>query len=378
MSNTVAAMRIWGGIAWGLVWLSLAAAGCDRQPPPGSVAAAESGAATADDDSAVRAPAEHDREGLLVAVLPLGASPVIDGDTIRVEGLDDAVRLLSIDTEETFHGKADRAAAAKDFQAYLRRKRGDSPRPVKAGTPMGEEAKRFTQAFFEDVELVRLERDHKKEIRGHYGRLLAHAIVQKEGRWVPYNLECVRAGMSPYFTKYGYSNRFHKDFAAAEAEARDAQRGIWNPAAQGYGDYEERRAWWNARAEFIRAFEHEASGRDDYIELSHWDAEARLEEALGREVAVLSTIDRIRHFKTLVKVELAAPDEARFPVIFFDKDVFRRSAIERYDKEPVVVRGEVERYQKGSYSTLQIVVRDAAQVTLPTLPEPRSGRLATD
>lgn len=378
MRNTVGVMRMWGGIGWGLLWLGLASAGCDRQSTTGSVAAAESGEATADDDSSPQPPTEHEREGLLVGVLPLGASSVIDGDTIRVKGLDAAVRLLSIDTEETFRGHAERSAAAKDFREYLRRKRGDSPRPVKPGTPMGEEAKRFAEAFFEDVDLVRLERDHKKEIRGHYGRLLAYAIVQKEGRWVPYNVECVRAGMSPYFTKYGYSNRFHKDFAAAETEAREAQRGIWNPAAQGYGDYEERRVWWNARADFIRAFEHEASGRDDYIQLSRWDAEARLEEALGRDVTVLSTIVRIKHFKKVVKVELAAPDEARFPVIFFDKDVFVRSGIGDYDKEPIMVRGKVERYEKGSYSTLQIVVRDAAQVTLPTLPEPRSSRLTTD
>jgi endonuclease YncB( thermonuclease family) len=360
------------------LWLGLAAVGCDQQTATGSVAAAESGTSTADDDSVLRTSAEHEREGLLVAVLPLGASPVIDGDTIRVKGLERSVRLLSIDTEETFHGNADRAAAAKDFEAYLRRKRGDSPRPVKTGTPMGEEAKRFARAFFEDVDMVRLERDHAKEIRGHYGRLLAHAIVQKEGRWVPYNLECVRAGMSPYFTKYGYSNRFHKDFVAAEVEAREAKRGIWNPATKSYGDYEERRAWWNARADFIRAFEHEASGRDDYIQLSHWDAEAKLEEALGQEVTVLSTIDRIKHFKTLIKVDLAAPDEARFPVVFFDKDVFRRSGIGDYDKEPVMVRGTVERYEKGRYSTLQIVVRNADQLTLPTLPEPRSARFATD
>ncbi len=375
-------MGSWGSIGWVLVLLSLLGAGCDRQTTSGSVAAAESEvgapADSADDGSEKIDSDAHEREGLLIGEFALSHAPVIDGDTIRVEGLDRAVRLLSIDTEETFHGKAERAAAAKDFRSYLHRTRGDSPRPVKAGTPMGEEAKRFAKSFFEGVELVRLERDDPKEIRGHYGRLLAHAIVQKEGRWVRYNLECVRAGMSPYFTKYGYSNRFHKDFAAAETEAREARRGIWNPDSKSYDDYDERRAWWNARAEFILAFEHEASGRDDYIELSHWDAGMQLEEALGREVTVLATVERIRRFDRLVRVELAAPNQARFPVIFFDRDVFRRSGIADYAKEPVMVRGKVERYEKGSYRTLQIVVRDPEQVTLPTLPAPRAARLGMD
>ena len=375
-------MGSWGGIGWMLVWLSLVGVGCDRQTTSGSVAAAESevGSPTdsAEDGSEENDPVAHEREGLLIGEFALSRAPVIDGDTIRVKGLDRAVRLLSIDTEETFHGNGERSAAAKDFRSYLQRKRGDSPRPVNTGTPMGEEAKAFAKSFFEGVELVRLERDDPKEIRGHYGRLLAHAIVQKEGRWVRYNLECVRAGMSPYFTKYGYSNRFHKDFAAAETEAREAQRGIWNAESQSYGDYDERRAWWNARADFILAFDHEASGRDDYIKLSHWDAEMQLQEALGREVSVLATVERIRRFERLVRVELAAANEARFPLIFFDTDVFRRSGIGDYAKEPVMVRGRVERYEKGSYRTLQIVVRDPEQVTLPTLPPPRAARSGQD
>jgi len=176
--------------------------------------------------------------------------------------------------------------------------------------------------------------------------------------------------MSPYFTKYGYSHRFHNQFTDAEAEARQAKRGIWNPEAQGYRDYEERKAWWNARADFIRAFEHEASRRDDYIDLTHWDSLDQLEKKLGQEVTVLSTVDKIRHYKKLVRVSLGRQQGSDFPVIFFDRDAFHASQIARYKGEPVAVRGKVERYEKSEYSTLQIVVSAPAQVSLPSLPWP--------
>ena len=67
--------------------------------------------------------------------------------------------------------------------------------------------------------------------------------------------------------------------------------------------------------------------------------------------AVLSTVDKIQRFKGLVRVSLARQRGSGFPIIFFDNDVFGRSGIEKYWKEPVVVRGTVERYKKGDYQT---------------------------
>ena len=45
----------------------------------------------------------------------------------------------------------------------------------------------------------------------------------KGGTWVNYNVEAVRAGMGPYFPKYGQSRRFHPEFVAAQEEARKAK-----------------------------------------------------------------------------------------------------------------------------------------------------------
>ena len=235
---------------------------------------------------------------------------------------------------------------------------------------MGEAAAEFAKDFFEGAEEVRLERDIADEIRGYYGRPLAYAAVKKKGRWTSYNIECVRAGMSPYFTKYGYSHRFHKELTLAEAGAREARLGIWDPAAQSYGDYDERKAWWNARADFIQAIEHEGRQRDDYVFLGRKNAMEKLERNLGSDVSVASTVEGIEHFKGLARVSLNAGPKKLFPVIFFDKDVLRETGLEGYVREPVMIRGKVERYEKGNYSTLQIVVDEPAQVRLPTLPGP--------
>jgi micrococcal nuclease len=59
-------------------------------------------------------------------------------------------------------------------------------------------------------------------VRGHHGRLLAYLFV--EGRNV--NVEMVRGGWSPFWTKFG-EGRFAAEFIEAEREARAAGRGLW-------------------------------------------------------------------------------------------------------------------------------------------------------
>lgn len=366
---------------WGSIWVASACVlaigqGCDRgaiaEAPPGraenvgtSSGEAELPPTNIDPQSRIA------REGVQIGYFELAANPVVDGDTIRIKGVDKSIRLLSIDTEERLEGRADRVAAKKDFDAYLKRKRGDAKRPGKPRTPMGDAAAKFAEEFFRGTTTVRLERDVSNELVGQHGRSLAYVAVNKNGRWTSYNLECVRAGMSPYFTKYGYSRRLNGEFRRAEAEAREAKRGIWAPDAQSYGDYDERKAWWDARADFIQAVEHEGRQRDDYVFLSQSRALEKLEQRLGKTVTVVSTIDRIQHFKGLSRVNLHRAPKQRFPVIFFDRDVFRETDIDEYRGEPVTVRGTIERYEKGDYSTLQIVVEKPEQVTLPSLPDGR-------
>jgi endonuclease YncB( thermonuclease family) len=309
--------------------------------------------------------------GLVIGEFALAGKPVVDGDTIKVEGLDASLRLLAIDTEETIKDKRSARAVESDFEQYLIDKRGGSSHPVKAGTPLGEAAKTFAIKFFDGVDRVRLERDDPKEIRDRYDRYLAYVFVAKGGRWLNYNVEAVRAGMSPYFTKYSYSRRFHPDFVAAEAEARAAKRGIWAPGAQSYGDYDERRPWWNARADFLKAFEQEAYGKPDHIVLTHWDAMAQLDKLQGREVTIVGLVSEVSYGqKGPSRVMLSRKMFGDLAVVFFDKDVFNASGVARYRGEFIKVTGVVSQYQNKHTKKrqLQLVVSLPSQVVGSEVP----------
>ena len=296
---------------------------------------------------------------------------VVDGDTIRVDGLDSSLRLLALDTEETFKSEKDRRLFENGWDQYLAHKRGDSKHPVKAATPLGEEAHQWAKDFFDGVGTVRLERDDPREIRDRYGRYLAYALVQKDGVWVNFNVECVRAGMSPYFSKYGYSRRYHQEFVDAEREARAAQVGIWDPAKMHYPDYDERKPWWTARAEFIAEFERQARGRDDHVNLTDFDAMKRIEQAIGKEITVLGTIGEVRlGDRGPTKVMLSRKMFGDFPVVFFDKDVFASTGMAKWRGEFVMVRGVVTAYENkyNKRKQLQIVVDRPGQVVLSKIP----------
>ena len=89
-------------------------------------------------------------------------------------------------------------------------------------------------------------------------------------------------------------------------------------------------------------------------------------------------LEKIQHFKGMVRVSLAAPRRDGFPLIFFDRNVFQESGIDRYKQEPIRARGTVERYEKGNYRTLQIVVQEPTQLSFPSLPWPDEAALAAE
>ncbi|HEY5951062.1 MAG TPA: hypothetical protein VIV40_36475, partial [Kofleriaceae bacterium] len=49
---------------------------------------------------------------------------ITDGDTIRVDGLDSSLRLLGMDTEETFKSENDRRMFEAGWPEYVKAKRG--------------------------------------------------------------------------------------------------------------------------------------------------------------------------------------------------------------------------------------------------------------
>jgi endonuclease YncB( thermonuclease family) len=295
----------------------------------------------------------HDSSGLVIGEFAL--TKVVDGDTIRVDGLDSSLRLLGIDTEETFKHASERRAFDAGWEQYEKDVRGTSPRPVKFATPMGMEAKDWAEKFFAGADKVRLERDDPKQIRDRYNRYLAYVFVQKNGVWVNYNVEAVRAGMAPYFPKYGRSRRFHDEFVKAEAEAKAAKRGIWDPTKMAYPDYAEREAWWTARGDFVAAFDKDA---ENHVSLDDSDATERLEHLVGKPVVVLGTVNEIYGgHPTRVMLD-------HLPVIFFDKDVLAQTGIAAWKGEWVVVTGTPSLYKHK----VQIVIDRAAQIQMSDVP----------
>jgi endonuclease YncB( thermonuclease family) len=334
-------------------------------------------------------PTRHPPEPAQKSVTPLEApnltigeftmDRVVDGDTIRVEGLDSSLRLLGFDAEETFkHDRERRSYQAGWDQYKIAARTGKDGkrllRPAKFATPMGDSARDWAVAWFAGVDKVRLERDHPAEIRDRYNRYLAYVFANKNGVWLDYNVEAVRAGMAPYFPKYGRSRRYHQDFVAAEAEAKAAQRGIWQPGAQAYDDYPEREAWWAARGEFVDRFRGEAEGnggKPNYIDLTHADALSTVEAMLGKEVVILATVGEVYVGEQgPTRVMLARAQKSDFPLIFFDENVFRTSSIAAWKGEWVRVTGVPSLYENPHTHAkqLQIVIDRASQIELSDVP----------
>lgn len=125
---------------------------------------------------------------------------VVDGDTIRVEhaGQVRAVRLLNIDAPET-------------------------DGPYTEAECLGAEAADLLRDLLPVGTEVRLEGD--VEPRDRYGRDLAGVYVDD----VLVNAAVARQGLAvPVLVEP--NDRFHDEVVAAHAEARDARRGLYDPA----------------------------------------------------------------------------------------------------------------------------------------------------
>lgn len=214
---------------------------------------------------------------------------VIDGDTIHVyrQGRLEKLRLLSVDTEERITGRANVSA-------------------TKPETVFGEECALWAQEYFAELAedgrpaRVGLLFPTEEERRDVYDRLLCH-VVLPDG--TDFDLLLVQLGKSPYFNKYGNSLICHEEFVAAQAKARKAKLGIWNPATNrpktkgaraARRPYDRLLSWWQARADAIDTFRRAAAADP----LLHVDSEspeslARSARAKLPEVEVFGQIYRV-------------------------------------------------------------------------------------
>jgi len=124
---------------------------------------------------------------------------VVDGDTIVInyQGKTEKVRLLCVNTPESVHPDK------------------------KQNVPMGKVASSYTEMRLAGKHIdLEFEGDR---IRGNYNRLLAYVFIDGAN----FNLDLVRKGLSPYYTKYGHSHSYDSDFKTAEKLARKEGLHIW-------------------------------------------------------------------------------------------------------------------------------------------------------
>jgi micrococcal nuclease len=139
---------------------------------------------------------------LILPILSSGAQHkvirIVDGDTIVIDykGKYEKVRLLCVNTPESVHP--------------------DKKQNIPMGKVASNYAKRRLKGKYVDLEF-------EGPIRGRYGRLLAYVIVDGKN----FNLELSEQGLSPYYTKYGLSEKYDKEFRKAERYARKHKLNIW-------------------------------------------------------------------------------------------------------------------------------------------------------
>jgi micrococcal nuclease len=168
-----------------------ALAGCGGSDTAGR--SSTSATASADDASATTTAVGAGRANATVV-------RVVDGDTIvaRIDGAQEKVRLIGIDTPETVKPRS----------------------PVEC---FGKEASAHTKELLPPGTPVRLVLD--AEARDRYGRLLAYVYRAADGEFV--NLALARDGYAGQATFP--PNVAHVDeFRAAVAQARAAGRGLWS------------------------------------------------------------------------------------------------------------------------------------------------------
>lgn len=341
-------------LAW-LLALACGLAAARADPPPSA-----GGAAPPQAPPEPPAPAARPAEPLVVGVFDVTAETVVDGDTLRLPG-QPSLRVLGLDCEEVFRAAADRAAAAADFAAYARAKRGDSRLPVKYGTPAGDAAREHVRALLRGVSRMRVEKD---EVGGReidlYGRRLAHVVLLAERGETNLGVEVVRAGHSPYFVKYGRLLRFDAAFAAAQAQARAAKRGICGAGGPAhYPDYEERLRWWEERAEQVDAWR-ALPAAPERIELGAPGAAERLATRVGKEVVLFALARTLPTRGPPYVIWLSDRRDADVPAVVFDEEVWRALDREALARGYVTVRGPVTLYRGRP----QVAITRAEQISV--------------
>ncbi len=291
-------------------------------------------------------------------------SKILDGDTFRFEGLDRSTRLLGIDTEETW--KDDDAEMkvndiASRWAEYYAHKRDSSLKPAKVESPFGYDTWQWTKKLFKDVVKVRLEVDDFKRVIDMFNRYLLYIIaIRSDGTEFNYNVECVKQGYSPYFSKYGYVARFHNEFVAAQKYAQDNKLGVWSGKELSYPDYTERVEWWDGRAEQIKKFETTFAGKPGFYSMLDINDYKQLKDHLNDTVTIFGNISRVVKDNDPRIAKMEINDYDHVDLVFFKRNfgLVEELNLDNPKDYYLYTKGKLTEY-KGR---LQIIIDDKSQI----------------
>ncbi|MFU8806907.1 MAG: thermonuclease family protein, partial [Bradymonadaceae bacterium] len=254
---------------------------------------------------------------------------------------------LFIDTEEVLEDD-ELEHARRDWAGYVKEKSGEGKFTATYGTFLGNEATEFARNFFDGIDEIWVEYESPMRTRGFFGRHIAYVWIKKHGDvtgWLNYNIETVRAGMSPYYTKYGYSELYHDAFLQAQDEARRGERGIWAPGAKAYPDYDRRFKEWNQRAEQIALFRERFADDENVIELGTDTAMARLRGRIGERVVVFGAVDRFSPRGRPPKLYLSHRFRENFVIVAPPPIKYDSFGVDLGGEDFVYAEGEVELFR---------------------------------
>ena len=285
----------------------------------------------------------------------LQITQVVDGDTIKValNGKTESLRLICVDTEESYSG-------------------GSKPVTV-AGKEASEMAKKYFATEGGGLAKVDIEFDTDDPVeiavekhRDNYGRLLCYVHKGEEN----YNLKLIKEGWSPYFVKYGRSRLYHRQMTDAESGAKAYNLMIWNPITNAKipsRNYANLLPWWSMRASIVEEFRlSEATGGAFSLRLDYPKILAASET--GRSITVFCDLQAginkwigdnalIHAGSVYHKLDLWIPDADTDTMAPLKRLIDKRYA--GLGRGYVYVSGKVEQY-KGKP---QIVLKDIKQLS---------------
>lgn len=144
------------------------------------------------------------------AAAAMGRPPLPADDS---SGIDGGLEILYVADGDTLK------ARWEDRSEWIRLLRIDTPEKNEEG--FGEARSSLAEMVEGRVVTIAFEKQDLPD-RDEYGRLLAYLFAGGKN----INVEMVRAGWSPFWTRYG-EGRFARAFRQAEGEARAAGRGLW-------------------------------------------------------------------------------------------------------------------------------------------------------